>query len=146
MWIKMVNANASVLMDFSNGVSSDNVHFVTYNPGVCSFPAYFQVLSNASYSMACMQQFPSGVWLHVTVTYSILNLTSSAYVNGSLITSVGSQMQLRNLTRGTNYFGANSWGMYGNWMFDEVKFHSRVLSAQEVWNDMTYGKSYISFV
>jgi hypothetical protein len=148
MWVNIVNSSSVVLFDFGNGDPADNVDMVTNQPGYCPSVAFFQVYSNSSGNFTCFPSaLPVGVWLHLAFTYNITSLTASAYVNGNLTVSAGSQYTIRNVTRNSNNFGANSLGEFpGNYKFDEIKFHSRVLSAQEVLNDFAYNQSYVLFV
>jgi hypothetical protein len=137
MWTVMTHSAAVHMIQFGNGDWSDNVHVVTNNPGVCSHSTYFQILSGASYNLACSSsRFEKGVWYHFAITYDVTSLTSTIYVNGKFVGGSSGQQQLRNLTRSNNYFGHD-------WMFDEVKIHGRSLSAKEVWSDFVYNQSYV---
>jgi hypothetical protein len=151
MWIQssVNNAYQTPLFEFSNGASSDNVHFDAniYGEG-CASGAYFQIFSGSSDSKVCtIFAFTVGMWYHISVTYNVTSLTGKIYVNG-VLTGAGTLNQIQNLTRSQNYFGKNVWAVnqFGNLMFDEIKFHGRVLSAAEVLGDYAYNKSYIAFV
>jgi hypothetical protein len=143
MWIKIPLAQSySAVWDFGNGANSNNIFFsISTNGGVMS------VFSGATpTSISQTSPFPMGSWMHLSATYNVSSLTSKIYVNGNQTQSSPSQAQLQNVTRLYNFFGHNSWGHSDDVLFDEIKFHGRVLTAQEVWNDMINNQSYISFV
>jgi hypothetical protein len=89
------------------------------------------------------KNFTLNAWNHLAIAYDMPSLTTSVFVNGVLSASAGGQVQVRNVTRTSNYFGYS--GTYVNMMYDEIKFHGRALTAQEVLNDFNYNNSYITF-
>jgi hypothetical protein len=150
MWVQWVSnlGSQAPLFDFSNGANSNNIHFPTNNIGVCSVGNYFEVISGSAAALLCTTSaFTVGTWYHVSITYNVTNLTGYMYVNGVQTGSnVGGMKQIQNVTRSQNYFGKDAWNGVGNWKFDEIKFHGRMLTAAEVLADFAYNKSYISFV
>jgi hypothetical protein len=147
MWVNMPITAQKVLMDFSNSVSGNNVIIATNTAGTCTSKAFMQVFNNAVSSTTCSSASgATNTWYHLATTYNILTLTSTIYVNGVLIGSTGTQQQVRNVSRNNNYFGRDSAGNHGNFRFDEIKFHSRELSAAEVSSDYANNRSYIWFI
>jgi hypothetical protein len=152
MWLQNQNSgNYKSLFGFSSGVGTDDVAFITNLPGggYCSpYPSYMQFdTTGGAYSQACSTaSFTNGLWYHVAFVGNNTSLTSYIYVNGTLVTTAGSQLALRNVTRTFNYFGKDGFGNYGNWLFDEIKFHGRALTAQEVLNDFNKNQTYLIYV
>jgi hypothetical protein len=143
MWLSAGGTSSGALFDVSNGNSVDNIHFLT-NIGLNSTEcptgrSFFEVKSSSgATTTACPATVASwtvGAWFHFAVTYSSATLTSSIYVNGVLQGSAGSQLKIANVSRAYCWFGTDAWGNRLDFVFDEIKFHDRALSAQEILND-----------
>jgi hypothetical protein len=141
-WLVSLGSSSMPIIDFGNGGNSDDIYFVINNPNVCSsYSTYFQLLQSSSQTFVCSSfTFSTSVWYHVALTYNLSSLSGYVYVNGVLKTSnLGGMGSVRNVTRSSNYFGRNC-------ILDDIKFHSRILTAQEVLNDYVYNQSYINLV
>jgi hypothetical protein len=150
MWIQNQNSgNLKALFDFGNG-NVDNVGFfsnVAASGMACSpSTSYFQ-LTTTAYTLACSSaSFTNGVWYHLALVSNMASLTSYIYVNVALVTTAGSQLAIRNLTRSSNYFGYSGFNINGYWLFDEIKLHGKVLTAQDVLNDFNKNQTYLMYV
>jgi hypothetical protein len=145
MWLYMISASQRGIFDFSYNywddiiISSSSSTFCSsgVNFGWTIYQYY------TPYSLCTTPNLAAGVWTHVAVTFT--SGTQCVYLNGAgSCSSTGANMN--SYARNYNYIGYNTWGQYGDFLMDEIKFHSRVLSSTEINNDMNYGKSYISFV
>jgi hypothetical protein len=106
----------------------------------------FLRLPGTAHSELCTtSQFPIGAWTHLAITYDYSTTTVTLYINGVSVSSASS-LSILGVTRTMNYFGKDAYSNWGNWKFDEIKIHSRVLTATEVLTDKNYGLSYISMV
>jgi predicted metal-binding membrane protein len=144
MWIKIAFTQSHApLMDFANGADNNNI-FLSTNTNPRLWMSVFSGGVNTDTAHAL--PFPVGSWMHLAVTYDGNSLTGKIYINSNLTVSAGGQYQFQNVTRLYNYFGCNNYAQYGDVLYDEMKFHSRVLTAQEVLNDMINNQSYISLV
>jgi hypothetical protein len=142
MWVNQVTTSVT-MFDFGNGGSSDNVQFILNYPVPNT---YYSIYNGATErTIYSSFTFPVGAWTHLALTYNASNLTASLYVNGNL-TGTGNSVPFTNLRRQLNYFGHSSYNWYSNVMFDEIKFHGRSLTQQEIRNDFVYNQSYISFL
>jgi hypothetical protein len=144
IWTNKMDTIGQVWMDFANGQASDNVILVSNHPSVCSYAISLEAY-NTGYSLYCSGLLSTvGAWTHVAATYNLTSQVGSVYVNGLFVGS-GTGL-VRNLTRLYNYFGHDAWNGFANLQFDEIKFHGRVLTAQEVLADFYNNASYISFI
>jgi hypothetical protein len=152
MWIKLVG-DSTILFNFGATKFMGNVQVVS-NSGPCESYMAFQLVgysetNNNNYSSTCLlilKSFLVGGWFHFAATYNLSSLTSSLYLNGELSVNTSGQLPVRNVTRYQNYFGYDQWGYAGAFIYDEIKFHGRTLSPQEVLDDYKYNKSYITAV
>jgi hypothetical protein len=141
MWFKLVSYGAyQALFDFGNGANGDSV--VMFNNGN-SF--YFVLFNQGTYlDLTLASSLTTGVWTHMAVVTKVSVANSAVYING-VMQANGTQVMVRNVSR-PGYFGKDDWNNYDDIMFDEIKLHSRALTATEVLNDYGYNQSYVSFV
>jgi hypothetical protein len=137
MWIMAVTVPYG-FMDFGNGASNDNL--------ILLLQRVYLYSANINTAINYPTPLSTNAWMHYAITYNSSGLICKVYVNGAIIATATGQSLLRNVTRVSNYFGRDSWGYFANVAFDEVKIHSRALSAQEVLNDAVNNQSYISFI
>jgi hypothetical protein len=152
MWLQNQNSGTQKsLFGFCNGGGTDDVVFVSNiaQGSTCNtYSSYYQFdTTGGAYSLACSTaSFTNGAWYHLALVSNASSNTNYIYVNGALVTTAGSQLTLRNVTRTSNYFGTDGWNNYGNRMLDEIKIHGRVLTAQEVLNDFNKTQTYLTYV
>jgi hypothetical protein len=146
MWLYMNSASQRGIMDFTYNINDDIV-ISAFSTTFCSSPATklgWSVYQGGSGSSVCLTpSISTAVWTHVAVTYS--SGTQCVYLNGGGGCVYTGRM-INSYSRNYNYFGYNTWGQYGSYGMDEIKFHGRVLSAAEIASDRAYGQSYISYV
>jgi hypothetical protein len=147
LWCSLQTAGGQAILDFSYNSADD----VTLSYGDATFSCTttqvgFAVCNAATCSTVCASTAMTvGVWYHLAATYNWATATSCFYVNGVGSCFAG-QQSLVSYVRNTNTFGTNTWGESGDFLFDEVKFHGRVLTSAEVLADRAYNKSYITLV
>jgi hypothetical protein len=150
MWINWMatSANHQPLFDFgTNTLGVNDVIFQLIVQTYCSDKSYMSLaLTSSSHVEVCTTSSISvGVWTHLAVTYSIATTAINIYLNGVPSGNLNT-LTIQNVTRTKNFFGYNNWGDTVKANFDEIKFHSRVLSSAEVLSDYNFNQSYITFV
>jgi hypothetical protein len=146
LWVKLVSQSIT-MFDFAVGNSNDNIHFVTNYAGACTSNTFLALFSGSMSSNVCQpSDFTVGVWTHVAITYDYSAATAKLYLNGAESVSAGSQKLISSVTRTSNYFGHDTYSNFGNWQFDEIKIHSRVLTAAEISYEYSSVNTYITFV
>jgi hypothetical protein len=144
MWLYSIGTGQRGIMDFSLSYW-DDVLLSSASTTFCSSGTSFGFTIYQSYSgtSACVSpNLAANTWTHVAVTYSTGSMCVYLNAVGGCYTGGGMNSYARNI----NYFGYNTWGQYGNYMMDEIKFHGRVLTSTEITSDMNYGQSYITLV
>jgi hypothetical protein len=136
MWLNPLGGGG--IFDFSNS-GSYHLH-LNYNGGQAFFEMYHPDGSQPRTGYLTTAQLPyNNTWSHVAITYSLATNTTLFYVNGNVgANNTGGMGSFDNVSRSDIWFGKNAWGGAADAKFDEIKFHARVLSAQEILNDKTY--------
>jgi hypothetical protein len=143
VWVSVMNLSASVFFDFYDSSAQNEVLFSTSGLAVITNGAG----SSMCFTMTCSQPLAVGQWYHLAVILNGGTGGASIYVNGVQTASISSGMtSVLSVTRLYNYFGRRSSGSYSNWIYDEIKFHTSVLSAAQVLSDYQYNQSYIALV
>lgn len=136
VWVKTrsINNYCSVL-DFSNGVSKDNVilglsHLTTGRP-------YFSIENIELSQLISDKMLKLNQWEHIA---AVLHGTiGTIYINGALA-GTSTMQRPGNLIRTKSFIGRNSWSSLGypdaNADIDELKIFSRALDPEEIKKDM----------
>jgi hypothetical protein len=131
LWAYQITTSFT-MFDFTVDSANDHVEYTTSYPSFCSTGSMVHLYSGGVANNFCTtSQFPTGVWTHLAITYDYSTTTVTLYINGVSVDSANS-LNIRGVTRTINYFGRDSYNNWGNWKLDEIKIHSRVLTATEV--------------
>ena len=137
VWIKaigIVNTGGTII-DFGNGVSSDNIRFITSYQNEYK-PVFYVNINNYESNVEPSLTLVLGQWTHLVFTLSGSN--GALYMNGLLISQSSDLFTPRNINRTLNYIGKDNWNSYldgnGNlWAdLDDLRFYNRAMSQAEI--------------
>ena len=137
VWIKaigIVNTGGTII-DFGNGVSSDNVRFIASYQNEYK-PVFYVNINNYESGVEPSLTLVLGQWTHLVFTLS--GSTGALYMNGLLIGQGSDLFTPRNINRTLNYIGKDNWNSFldgnGNlWAdLDDLRFYNRAMSQAEI--------------
>lgn len=133
VWVKAVSySEYARILDFGNGVNSDNVIFSLFTT-TSNFSPMSGIFSGATRKDLCLNNLISlefNKWVHLIWVFD--GVLSSLYANGTLLANAPANLP-RNVTRNKNYIGKSSWSNDGvtNAYMKEIKIFNRALSPSE---------------
>jgi hypothetical protein len=142
VWIKPIKCTSYArIIDFSNGFTINAV----YLPLATSLTLYpfLRIFNNGqSGKIASSSALNLNQWTHIAALFSLQQMTLSIYLNGTLEGSSSTSVVPLNVTRSQNFIGRSSNHNGGdgdtNAYFDDLKIYARVLSQDEILEDMNF--------